>query len=204
LREPPGPALWHAGPTRRVIDGGRRMPYGLDVVLMQVVHECGVVPLGVLRPHAGLAPNRGTVRDRGLEERVYLLPTFGGERNMSRRGDGLPLADREVVQVLGPVADTVFLGVKFHVPERSQGRRIESPARVKVFDHEEHVIDDDPALGYALNPTFLVPFALRNQFEFGATTPAQSELRNGFTQALPAVTPSRYASAGRTTAPPAR
>src|SRR5258705_4701212 len=129
------------------------MPYGLDVVLMQVVHECGVVPIGVLRPHAGLASPCCTVRDGGLEERVYLLPTFGGERNMSRRSDGLPLADREVVQVLGPVADTVFLGVKFHVSERSQGRRIELPARVKVFDDEEHVVDDDASLGHAVNPT---------------------------------------------------
>jgi hypothetical protein len=67
-----------------------RVPYGLDVVLMQVVHECGVVPLGVLRPHAGLASRCCTVRDGGLEESVYVLATFGGERNMSRRGRGSP------------------------------------------------------------------------------------------------------------------
>src|SRR4249920_1882272 len=131
------------------------MPYGLDVVLMQVVHECGVVPLGVLRPHAGLAPDRGTVRDRGLEERVYLPPTLGGERNMSRRGHGLPLADREVVQVLGPVGDTVVLNVKFFVAEWGEGCRVEPSARVQVSDDEEHVIDD-----YAANahrPTLSTP-----------------------------------------------
>jgi hypothetical protein len=55
-----------------------------------------------------------------------------------------------------------------------------------------------------LNPTFLVPFELKDEFEFRAPTPTQRELRNGFSQALPAVSPSRCAVLGRTTAPPAR
>ena len=81
---------------------------------------------------------------------------------MSRGGHGLPLADREVVQILGPVADTIFLGVKFHVSERSQCRCVEPPARVKVFDHEEHVIDDDPALGHIPNLVVAVLLRLRS------------------------------------------
>src|SRR5439155_27200234 len=118
------------------------MPYGLDVVLMQVVNNCAVVPLGVLRPHAGLASRCCTVRDGGLEERVYVLATFGGERNMSRCGHGLPLANREVVQVLGPVADTVFLNVKFLVTEWGESCGIEPSACGQVFHNKEHVIDN--------------------------------------------------------------
>jgi len=89
-----------------------------------------------------LAPDRGTVRDRRLEERVYVLATFGGERNMSRCGHGLPLADREVVQVLGPVADTVFLNVEFLVTKWGESCGIEPSACGQVFHDEEHVIDD--------------------------------------------------------------
>jgi hypothetical protein len=58
--------------VRRVDHRVGRVPDGLDVVLMQVAHECGVVTLGVLRPHAGLAPARGPVRNRSLEELVDL------------------------------------------------------------------------------------------------------------------------------------
>jgi hypothetical protein len=54
------------------------------------------------------------------------------------------------------------------------------PARVKVFDDEQHVVNDDPPFGHARNPTLLVPFELKNEFEFRATTPTQRELRNGF------------------------
>ena len=72
---------------------------------------------------------------------------------MSRGCHGLPLADREVVQVLGPVADTVFLNEKFHVTERSQCGCVEPSARVKVFDDEQHVVDDDPPLRHALTLT---------------------------------------------------
>ena len=53
------------------------VPHGLDVVLMQVVDERGVVPLGVLGPHAGLASNRGAVRDGGGEEGVHRVPPLG-------------------------------------------------------------------------------------------------------------------------------
>ncbi len=81
---------------------------------------------------------------------------------MSRRGHGLPLADREVVQVLGPVADTVFLNVQFHVTERSQCGCVEPPARVKVFDDEQHVVDDDPPLGHIPNLVVAVLLRLRS------------------------------------------
>ena len=39
------------------------VPHGLDVVLMQVVDERGVIPLGVLGPDPGLASGRGAVGD---------------------------------------------------------------------------------------------------------------------------------------------
>ena len=97
---------------RRVDQRVGRMPYGLDVVLMQVVDECGVVPLGVLRPDPGLAADGRAVCDGGREECIHGVPTLGKERNMRRCGHGLPTADREVVQVLGPVGDTVVLNVK--------------------------------------------------------------------------------------------
>ena len=98
----------NAGTARRVDDRLGRMPHGLDVVLMQVVDECRVIPLGVLRLDPGLAADGRAVCDRGREECIHGVPTLGGERDMRRCGHGLPTADREVVQVLGPVADTVF------------------------------------------------------------------------------------------------
>jgi hypothetical protein len=64
---------------------------------------------------------------------------------MRRRGHGLPTADREVVQVLGPVGDTVVLNVKLLVTKGGEGGCIELPARVQVCHDEEHVIDDDAA-----------------------------------------------------------
>src|SRR6476660_7684363 len=90
----------NAGTARCVDDRLGRMPHGLDVVLMQVVDDCPVVPLGVLRPDAGLAADGRAVRDGGFEERIHSVPTLGGERNMRRCGHVLPAADREVVQVL--------------------------------------------------------------------------------------------------------
>ena len=62
---------------------------------------------------------------------------------MSRRGHGLPLADREVIQVLGPVGDAVVLNVELFVAEWGEGCRVEPLARVQVSHDEEHVIDDD-------------------------------------------------------------
>jgi hypothetical protein len=64
---------------------------------------------------------------------------------MRRCGHGLPTADREVVQVLGPVGDTVVLNVKFLIAEWGEGGSIEPPVRVQVCHDEEHVIDDDAA-----------------------------------------------------------
>ena len=55
---------------------------------------------------------------------------------------GSPWAIQEVVQVLGPVADTVVLNVKFFVAEWGEGCCIEASARVQVCHDEEHVIDD--------------------------------------------------------------
>jgi hypothetical protein len=146
------------------------MPYGLDVVLMQVIHECRVVPLGVLRPHAGLASRCCTVRDGGLEERVYVLATLGGEGNMSRCGHGLPLADREVVQVLGPVADTVFLNVKFLVTEWGKSCCIEPSACSQVVHDEKHVIDDYAANGHALRLSMPSRAALEELLKGSKTT----------------------------------
>src|SRR4029453_5358495 len=111
----------HAGMARRVDDRLGRMPHSLDVVLMQVVDECPVIPLGVLRPNTGLAADGRAIRDGGREECIHGVPTVGGERNMRRCGHGLPTADREVVQVLGPVGDTVVLNVKLLVTEWGEG-----------------------------------------------------------------------------------
>ena len=137
--------IGNAGTARRVVDPLGRVPHGLDVVLMQVVDERRVIPLGVLRPDPGLAADGRAVRDGGREERIHGVPTLGGERNMRRGGHGLPTADREVVQVLGPVGDAVVLNVKFLIAEWGEGGCIESPARVQVCHDEEHVIDDDAA-----------------------------------------------------------
>jgi hypothetical protein len=46
------------------------MPHGLDVVLMQVVDERRVIPLGVLRPDPGLTADGRAVRDGGREESI--------------------------------------------------------------------------------------------------------------------------------------
>jgi hypothetical protein len=135
----------NAGTARRVDDRLGRVPHGLDVVLMQVVDEGPVIPVGVLRPDPGLAADARAVRDGGLEERIHGVPALGGERNMRRRGHGLPTANREVVQVLGPVGDAVFLNVQFLIAQRGEGGRIQSPAPVQVCHDEEHVIDDDAA-----------------------------------------------------------
>jgi hypothetical protein len=64
---------------------------------------------------------------------------------MRRRGHGLPTGDREVVQILGPVGDTVVLNVKFLIAEWGEGGCKESPARVQVGHDEEHMIDDHEA-----------------------------------------------------------
>jgi hypothetical protein len=64
---------------------------------------------------------------------------------MRRCRHGLPTADREVVQFLGPVGDTVVLNVKFLIAEWGEGGCIEPPARVEVSHDEEHMIDDDAA-----------------------------------------------------------
>ena len=92
----------NAGTARRGDDRLGRMPHGLDVVLMQVVDERRVIPLGVLRPDPGLTADGRAVRDGGREETIHGVPTLGGERNMRRCGHGLPTADREVVQVPAP------------------------------------------------------------------------------------------------------
>ncbi len=135
----------NAGTARHIADRLGRMPHGLDVVLMQVVDECRVIPLGVLRPDPGLAADGRAVCDGGREECIHGVPTLGGERNMRRCGHGLPTADREVVQFLGPVGDAVVLNVKFLIAEWGEGGCIEPPARVQVCHNEEHVIDDDAA-----------------------------------------------------------
>src|SRR5687767_4544861 len=135
----------NAGTARRVDDRLGRVPHGLDVVLMQVVDERRVIPLGVLRPDPRLAADGRAVCDGGREERIHGVPTLGGECNMRGCGHGLPTADREVVQVLGPVGDTVVLNVQLLVAEWGEGGRIEPPARVQVCHDEEHVIDDDAA-----------------------------------------------------------
>src|SRR6266511_3150570 len=95
------------------------------------------------RPRA----RRGRSRrlDGGREECIHGVPTLGGERNMRRFGHRLATADREVVQVLGPVGDTVVLNVKLLVAEWGERSCIEPPARVQVCHDEEHVIDDDAA-----------------------------------------------------------
>jgi hypothetical protein len=62
---------------------------------------------------------------------------------MSRHGHSFPLADREVVKILGPVADTVGLNVELFVAEWGEGCRIELSARVQVSHDEQHMIDDD-------------------------------------------------------------
>jgi hypothetical protein len=72
---------------------------------------------------------------------------------MRRCGHGLPPADREVVQSLRPVGDTVVLNVKFLKAEWGEGGCIEPPARVLVCHDEERVIDDDPANRHALTLT---------------------------------------------------
>ena len=74
---------------------------------------------------------------------------------MRRCGHGLPTADREVVQFLGPVGDTVVLNVKFLIAEWGEGGCIESPARVQVRHDEENVINDHAPNGHAL--TLSVP-----------------------------------------------
>src|SRR5512132_2853298 len=119
----------NAGSARRVDDGLGRMPHGLDVVLMQVVDESRVIPLGVLRPDPGLAADGRAVCDGGCEECIHGVPTLGGERNMRRCGHGLPMADREVVQFLGPVGDTVVLNVKFLIAEWGEGGCIKPGSR---------------------------------------------------------------------------
>src|SRR5438445_3041773 len=45
---------------------------------------------------------------------------------------------------------------------------------VQVFDDEEHVVDDDPPLGHAQNPTLLVLFELKDEFEFRERPPRPS------------------------------
>src|SRR4029453_3391799 len=92
----------NAGTARRVDDRLGRMPHGLNVVLMQVVDECRVIPPGGLRADPRLAAGGRAGRDGGREECNHGVPTLGGERNMRRCGHGLPTADREVVEVLGP------------------------------------------------------------------------------------------------------
>jgi hypothetical protein len=62
---------------------------------------------------------------------------------MRRGGHGLATTDREIVQSLGPVGDTVILNVEFLIAEWGEGGCIEAPARVQVCHDEEHVIDDD-------------------------------------------------------------
>jgi hypothetical protein len=108
-------------------------------------NQCPVVPIRVLRPDPGLAADGRAVCDGGREECIHGVPTLGGERNMRRCGHGLPTADREVVQVLGPVGDAVVLRVEFLIAEWGEGGCIEPPARVQVCHDEEHVIDDDAA-----------------------------------------------------------
>jgi hypothetical protein len=58
------------------------------------------------------------------------------------------MADREVVQILGSVGDTVVLNVKLLVAEWGECGGIEAPARVQVCHDEEHVIDHDAANGH--------------------------------------------------------
>src|SRR6266487_1413180 len=91
----------NTGTARRVDDRPGRMPQGLDVVLMQVVDECRVIPLGVLRPDPGLAADGRAVRDGGREGCIYGVPTLGGERSMRRCGHGLP---RQIVKSSSPSA----------------------------------------------------------------------------------------------------
>ena len=135
----------NAGTARRVDDRLGRMPHGLNVVLMQVVDECRVIPLGVLRPDPGLAADGRAVCDGGREECIHGVRTLGRERNMRRCGHGIPTADREVVQFIGSIGDTVVLRVEFLIAEWGQGGCIEPPARIQVCHDEEHVIDDDAA-----------------------------------------------------------
>ena len=45
---------------------------------------------------------------------------------MRRGGHGLPTADREIVQFLGPVGDTVVLNVEFLIAEWGEGGCIEA------------------------------------------------------------------------------
>jgi Domain of unknown function (DUF5122) beta-propeller len=125
------------------------MPNSLDVVLMQVAYERRVVAIGVLRPHAGLAARRGSVREGGREERIDRIAVLGGEGNMRRRGHGQPAADREVVLSLRPITEAVVLNIKFLIAEWSEGGCIEPPARVEVRHDEEHVVDDDAASNHA-------------------------------------------------------
>src|SRR6266550_434875 len=139
----------NVGTARRVRDWPWGMPNSLDVLLMQVAYERRVVAIGVLRPHAGLAALRGSVRDGGREERIDRIGVLGGEGNMRRRGHGQPAADREVVPSLRPITEAVVLNIKFLIAEWSEGGCIEPPARVEVRHNEEHVVDDDAASNHA-------------------------------------------------------
>src|SRR6476646_9797339 len=91
----------NAGTARRVDDWLGRVPHSLDVVPMQVVDECRVIALGVLRPDPGLAADGRAVCDGGREGCIHGVLTLGGECNMRRCGHGLPTTDREVIHPLG-------------------------------------------------------------------------------------------------------
>ncbi len=110
---------------------------------MQVVDEGGVVPVRVLNPNARLAASGGASFQRRLEERINLLAGLRTERDVCRRRERLPPIDREVVQPIGPVMHAVVLHVKFAVPQRCEGGRVEATARIEVLHDEQDVIDDD-------------------------------------------------------------
>ena len=62
---------------------------------------------------------------------------------MRRRCHGRSASDREIVPSLRSVPEAVVLNVQFLEAEWSERRGIERPARVKVCNDEQDVIDDE-------------------------------------------------------------
>ncbi|MGA9162802.1 MAG: hypothetical protein WB297_18310 [Actinomycetota bacterium] len=69
----------------------------------------------------GSPPTVAPFATAAAKDAIHGVRTLGGERNMRRCGHGLPTADREVVQFLGPVGDTVVLNVEFLTAEWGKG-----------------------------------------------------------------------------------
>jgi hypothetical protein len=99
----------------------RGVPYGLDVVPMEVVHEGSVIPLRVLGPDAGLAPVVAPFARAASKNASTATRPSASNATCAAVVTGSPRQIVKSSRPSAPVRDTVFLHVQLLIAEWSHG-----------------------------------------------------------------------------------